>query len=70
MKLFAIVHFIKDNTVEIVPKLWIKDGQCKFPNKLSKAVKKQLKKSESFPNSTWPEWKIEVIKECSKYPNL
>lgn len=32
MSNYSVVHFIKDDSVEAVPSIWVKDNYCAWPN--------------------------------------
>lgn len=32
MSNYSVVHFIKDDSVEAVPSVWVKDNYCAWPN--------------------------------------
>lgn len=32
MSNYSVVHFIKDNSEEAVPSVWVKDNYCAWPN--------------------------------------
>lgn len=57
--MFHIVVFDKTNEVEVVPSVWIKNGECMWPpNKsdITKAVK-----SQESPGDDWKPHKARII---------
>lgn len=57
--MFHIVVFDKTNEVEVVPSVWIKNGECMWPpNKID--ITKAVKSQES-PGDDWKPHKARVI---------
>ncbi|CAG7733719.1 unnamed protein product, partial [Allacma fusca] len=69
MKKFAVVHFLKDNSLEAVPRKWIDETKktCKFPVVFSPSFSKLRGDSESSPLSNWKSYKIEVKYRSNNY---
>jgi len=61
--MFHIVVFDNTNEVEVVPSIWIKNGECMWPpNKtdIAKAVKLQ-----EYPGEEWKPHKARIIFTCN-----
>lgn len=65
-KTHAIVHFISENTVEIVPKNWIVgDNQCYYPP-VKNGVPLLVKKSVPFNGSWGTPFPVKILKWFGK----
>lgn len=54
--MWYVIHFKKDNTVDVVPNCWYKNGLCAWPIKNSN-IKKIVQKKEP-PNKKDFKWHI------------
>jgi len=55
---FSVLHFVFDNTVEVVPTNWIQGTKCRFPKNKPRGLSELQEDTLSFPESSWPEWGI------------
>lgn len=64
----TIVHFIKDNAIEIVPDSWIrkKDKSCAWP--INKKSVRRLIEKRCFPNNLEYKWfPSRIVGQYNKY---
>lgn len=68
--MWAIVHFVDDNSVEIVPSYWISDEKCAWPKNSHAAHK--LRNNRVKPNSyEFNYYRVRVLsKNISKLQNF
>lgn len=64
LKKFTAVHFIEDNSFEVVPSTWISEcqGQAKFPANKPKGFLKLQEQFDAVAEKNWPVWRIEILK--------
>lgn len=58
VQIFKVVEFLQTREVELVPTLWVKDGQCFWPDSLRGMALHQAKKNSMAPNLSWDRWEI------------
>lgn len=63
-KQFAVFKFSND-TIEAVPKSWVTDDKCPWPN-IKIGLPRGIKIPDSVPDSKWPLYSGEIIKTYSK----
>jgi hypothetical protein len=63
---FSVVHFLNDDSVEVVPSKWITEDSCKFPDKLTKGLGKLLRNSDKEPCDSWESYKIKLVKSYGR----
>jgi len=63
--MYAVVEFTKMLEVEVVPKLWLRNGgkDCLWPpHRNSTAIKKSVEQAE-VPGYNWVQYEVRVMKE-------
>lgn len=55
------MHFLYDNTVEVVPDNWLNDKVCCWPTGISESRRNKLVKKCAEPDEVWPKYQV-VIK--------
>ncbi|KAF5290136.1 hypothetical protein FQR65_LT11648 [Abscondita terminalis] len=70
-KLFSVVEFTKDNSVEAVPAAWIHENNvCSWPNKLPVRFRTLQEDANSTPDSSWPLFEINIIKTYDTFEKV
>lgn len=71
-KKFAVVEFLKENTVEAVPSSWViedKRGKqlCYWPDNMSGVEIKNYVKVCHIPDGGWPRYTVKILTRCNTY---
>ena len=68
LKNFAVVHFLSDNAVDVVPLRWLTfdQTQCPFPGNRPKGFKSIQEDPLSIADPIWPVWKVKVKAKYGK----
>ncbi|XP_035711730.1 uncharacterized protein LOC118437062 [Folsomia candida] len=63
LKKFSVVHFVDENSYEVIPSTWITPDQTRgsFPSNKPKGLQKLQSTPDSPYNSAWPLWNIKII---------
>lgn len=71
LKKFSVVHFVDENSYEVIPSTWITPDQTRgsFPSNKPKGLQKLQSTPDSPYNSAWPLWNIKIIKSYGKNVN-
>jgi hypothetical protein len=69
LKTFSVVHFLSDNSVEVVPSTWVSGDQsnCFWPKKTPKNFDTIRDDPGSIPQPSWVAHDVKVIKSYGKY---
>lgn len=63
-KLWTVVRFIDEDTVEAVPSTWIINNKCYWPPfQMEKTV--AVIKKHAEPNTCWPSYNITIFRNSS-----
>ncbi|CAL8077461.1 unnamed protein product [Orchesella dallaii] len=64
LKKFAVVHFLRENSVEAVPRSWISSNQltCAYPRKFPQNFESLRSNEESVPPAQWGRYKVKILK--------
>jgi hypothetical protein len=65
-KKFTIVSF-SDQSVEVVPTIWISNQQCWFPQEVSKGFSKLQSNPDTQVGSNWKLFDIVVVGTSGKF---
>ncbi|XP_045903186.1 uncharacterized protein LOC123969648 [Micropterus dolomieu] len=59
--MFHVVEFLETHEVELVPSLWVTDGQCCWPSALRGMTLHQAIKTGIAPDITWDRWEVRIM---------
>ncbi len=60
MSQYAVVDFIEDHSVDVVPCLWIKDDVCLWPPYRNERLENAKKKCEE-PKDSWMQYPVRLL---------
>lgn len=59
--MFKIVEFVESHEVELVPAIWVENGQCYWPNSLRGMALHLAIKNKTPPNCDWGSWEVRTM---------
>jgi len=64
--MFAVVEFVDDNSVGVVPCVWISNNICFWPPYRSYRLSSAVRKAEE-PQSSWGQYVVRVLHEYGEF---
>lgn len=65
--MFKIVEFVESHEVELVPAIWVENGQCYWPNSLRGMALHLAIKNKTPPNCDWGSWEVRTMFSTDSY---
>nr|XP_055049580.1 uncharacterized protein LOC129435105 isoform X2 [Misgurnus anguillicaudatus] len=65
--MFKVVEFVETHEVEMVPAIWVKDGECCWPSSLRGIALHQAIKNKMPPHSDWDRWDVRTMFSTDSY---
>lgn len=65
--MFKIVEFVETHEVELVPAIWVENGQCYWPNSLRGMALHLAIKNKTPPNCDWGSWEVRTMFSTGKF---
>jgi len=69
-KVWSVVHFTDEDTVEAVPSTWYENQNCFWPPKALKRFTKDLIKKKEHPEDDWDCFPAKLLGQYGKFKNL
>ncbi|CAM4574396.1 unnamed protein product [Leuciscus chuanchicus] len=65
--MFKVVEFSETREVELVPAIWVENGQCCWPKSLRGMALYQAIKNKMAPNLDWDRWDVRTLFSTENY---
>ncbi|KAA0721245.1 hypothetical protein E1301_Tti018142 [Triplophysa tibetana] len=65
--MFTVVKFIETHEVELVPAMWVENGECCWPNSLRGMALHQAIKNQMAPHLDWDRWDVRTMFSTDSY---
>lgn len=65
--MFKVVEFSETREVELVPGIWVVNGQCCWPKSLRGMALYMAIKNMMAPNQDWDQWEVRTMFSTGKF---
>lgn len=65
--MFKVVEFVETHEVELVPAMWVENGECCWPNSLRGMALHQAIKNQLAPHPDWDRWNVRTMFSTGKF---